>query len=115
MWGFLISAAGGTLLRGALTAGFALSVASGILRVITLLGIGVATYQSIDTMLPYFMTAVNQASGYSSGQSAAFNALGEVFGLLKVQEALSLIIGAIGQRLTYRLAFLVTRGTGQGY
>lgn len=109
----LIAAGAGAVLgRFTLAAGVAAGVIAGILRVITLLGIGVAVYEGIDTLLPYVESGLSSATGYSSGNSAAYAALGQVFDLMKVQEAISLLAGAIGTRITFRFGMILTRGQG---
>lgn len=100
--------------RFAMSTGVAAGIVAGILRVMTLLGIGVAVYEGIDTLLPYFESLLVQAEGYASSGGASYALLGQVMALLKVQEAISLVAGAIGTRITFRASLILTRSATGG-
>lgn len=112
----LIATLASTAARWTMTAGIVSGFIAGILRVITLLGIGISVYEGIDTLWPHLQQLLAQTQGAGvSGPSATYTALGQVFGLLKIQEALSVIVGAIGTRLTFRAGLVLTKtATGGG-
>lgn len=94
-----------------LAAGFAASIVAGILRVITLLGVGVAVFEGTDTLLPYLDQMMSSAANPlgTGASNPAFAALGQVMALLKVQAAFSLVIGAVATRIAFRASLILTR------
>lgn len=97
---------GGAAAVGVLQAGFALAIAAGILRVITLIGIGIVTYEGVNVLVD---RVTDMASFSSSGGTGAFQLVGPLLTLLKFPEAVAVITGAIGTKLLTKLSFAITR------
>lgn len=96
--GAVTSYAGKAILGAAVAGG----VVAGILRVITLLGIGVVTYKGLDVLGPQLNGMLNTAGAVGSGQGT--NLIGPLFAILNIQVAVSTLISAFLTRALYSTA-----------
>lgn len=97
-----------------IAAGITASFVAGIFRVITLIGVGVAIFEGLDVLGPKVLDLFNQAQRVGGGIPGGPHPLAQVFELLKVQEALSLLISGFITRFTYRMSWILTKSATGG-
>ncbi|WP_411887830.1 DUF2523 family protein [Hydrocarboniphaga effusa] len=105
-----------TIASWSVGAAFVASIIAGILRVITLLGVAVAVFEGIDTFAPYITDLLNQTTtvDLSNGTGGIPPVVAQLFDVLRVQEAISLLLGAVSSRMAFRTSLILSRAATGG-